>query len=233
MALSPPPPFPASPNLNSSTGTSSAATTALRSVVFSGSVPLAINLARDELPVNADLTVDTYYVSYVDHLEGSMWMVGVIGLPECSPGVVVWGLQVQAGRHSYLPILLTQIRKQFLSLVLDDSAYAGVNEIDCWFEAPDHTPLRWLVSNERPSSIWSQADHPHLCAQALADRPPIRLPHRSTFLLAWTELGRPGRGEQRYEGPVRSHAPPEGRSNRQTAHQPIPPGVQGDFHAYA
>jgi hypothetical protein len=132
-----------------------------RSAVFAGSVPLAISLARNELPLNADLTVETFFVRETDWL-GTLRQGGSQGLDRGGLGELTANLgggeQVQPARHSYLPIILSQIRKQFLSLVLDDSAYASVRESECWFEGSDGAPLRWYALGATHQSGWCTAE---------------------------------------------------------------------------
>ncbi|CEQ42391.1 SPOSA6832_04196, partial [Sporobolomyces salmonicolor] len=94
----------------SSAATPSAADTAnavafaavFRTLNFGGSVPIEVVLAEEDLPKNADRSIEAYYV--------------------------------QAPRISYLPLLLAQVRKQFVDLVLDESTSAALREDQLWFE---------------------------------------------------------------------------------------------------
>lgn len=91
---------------------------------------MCVTLAADELPPNADRSVESYYVR---RLSRRYWG---LASSRCVR------LQIQAPRISYLPLLLPQIRKHLLDLMLDGSTSASIPTDDLWFSY-DGTPLRW------------------------------------------------------------------------------------------
>ncbi|GAA6057247.1 hypothetical protein JCM3770_003821 [Rhodotorula araucariae] len=80
---------------------------------------------------------------------------------------------LQASRISYLPLVLPQVRKYFLSLVLDDNSAASLRMDDLWFEA-DGVPLKWHWP------VGLLYDYHHLAAQpSLLPPPPAPVPPAS------------------------------------------------------
>ncbi|GAA5859305.1 hypothetical protein JCM1840_004554 [Sporobolomyces johnsonii] len=105
-------PSSAAPTNAADTANAVAFAAVFRTLNFGGSVPIEVVLAEDDLPKNADRSIEAYYV--------------------------------QAPRISYLPLLLAQVRKQFVDLVLDESTSATLREDQLWFEVEGGgVPLKW------------------------------------------------------------------------------------------
>jgi len=50
---------------------------------------------------------------------------------------------LQAPRVSYLPLLLTEVRRFLMDVVFDETAASGLKEEDWWFETEEGTVMRW------------------------------------------------------------------------------------------
>lgn len=134
-SLQPPasPPSQGRPFSPSSHSSLSPAASTFRDLVFRGSISIQISIQSNELPPNADRSVDTFFVRPPRVIQTSP--SGGSSPPPSG------NAQIQAPRISYLPLLLAQVRK-FLEIVLDPSTAASVRDEDLWF---DHAgaPLKW------------------------------------------------------------------------------------------
>ncbi|KAG0152003.1 hypothetical protein CROQUDRAFT_712616 [Cronartium quercuum f. sp. fusiforme G11] len=109
--------------------------TALRSVVWEGSIPFCFALEASELPSGSDRGVEAFYV-------------GELAIP----------------RLSYLSLVVPTVKSNLISLVLDQGALFSLKDEHIWFEhLESRTPLRWhwpvglvydtLVASLPPSSL--------------------------------------------------------------------------------
>ncbi|KAH9819663.1 autophagy protein Apg5-domain-containing protein [Melampsora americana] len=89
--------------------------TALRSLVWEGSIPFCFSLEASELPSGSDRGVEAFYV-------------GELAVP----------------RLSYLSLVVPTVKSNLISLVLDQGGLFSLKDENIWFEhLESHSPLKW------------------------------------------------------------------------------------------
>lgn len=115
--------------------------TALRSLIWEGSIPICFMLEPSELPPGSDRGVEAFYVGevilvwYSNHFSLQMWRSSFF----CP------FFQTSAPRMSYLSLLVAVVKTNLIGLCLDDNALFTLNEENIWFEhARSKVALKWF-----------------------------------------------------------------------------------------